>query len=127
MADSAEPLIRTKTAAPRVTVLDRFAVADAAGGEMTPKSRKARALAAYVILTGAPVGRERLKGLLWGDRGDEQAAASLRQALYELRDLAAGPTPALVVSRDQVAPGEGVQTDIAELIASADAGEVAGR
>jgi TolB-like protein/DNA-binding SARP family transcriptional activator len=94
---------------------------------VTPKSRKARALAAYVILTGAPVGRERLKGLLWGDRGDEQAAASLRQALYELRDVVAGPAPVLVVSRDQVAPGEGVDIDLAELSALTDAGELAAR
>jgi DNA-binding SARP family transcriptional activator len=49
------------------------------------KNRKAQALLVYLALTGQPQTREHLATLLWGDRFDEQARNSLRQALYTLR------------------------------------------
>lgn len=53
---------------------------------MTPKGRKARALLAYLVSDpGAKISKGLLATLLWGDRGDEQARSSLRQALFELR------------------------------------------
>lgn len=56
------------------------------GVDHTPSSRKARAIIAYLIgREGEPVPRERLMGLLWGDRGDAQARGSLRQALLDIR------------------------------------------
>ena len=57
------------------------------GEDMTPKARKTRALLAVLALARGNVPRGRLTNLLWGDRGEEQAKASLRQSLYELRDL----------------------------------------
>jgi DNA-binding SARP family transcriptional activator/TolB-like protein/Tfp pilus assembly protein PilF len=57
------------------------------GDELTPKARKTRALLAVLALSKGSVPRSRLTDLLWGDRGEEQAKASLRQALYELRAL----------------------------------------
>lgn len=126
MPDSAEALTSARAEArPRVAVLGRFTVSGADGRDLTPRSRKARALAAYVLLAGEPVGRERLKTLLWGDRGEEQAAASLRQSLYELRDLTGGATPVLTVSRDHVAPGGGEACDLALLAAAAASGDIA--
>lgn len=59
-----------------------------AGDDLTPKSRKTRALLALLALSKSPLPRSRLTDLLWGDRGEDQAKASLRQALYELRSLA---------------------------------------
>ena len=59
-----------------------------AGDDLTPKARKTRALLALVALSKAPIPRDRLADLLWGDRGEDQSKASLRQALYELRSLA---------------------------------------
>ena len=53
------------------------------GTDLTPAGRKTRALLGYLCLVGMPVARERLASLLWGDPGDEQARASLRQAIYE--------------------------------------------
>jgi TolB-like protein len=48
--------------------------------------RKARALLACLALPpGKAWPREKLMALLWGDRAEEQARASLRQALAELR------------------------------------------
>lgn len=61
---------------------------DADGQELTVDTRKARALLAFLIVeSGRWHARERLAGLLWGERGDTQARNSLNQALYELRKL----------------------------------------
>lgn len=49
-------------------------------------TRKDRLLLAYLALTaGRPQARDRLAGLLWGDRGEAQARDSLKQALAGIR------------------------------------------
>jgi DNA-binding SARP family transcriptional activator/TolB-like protein len=49
-------------------------------------SRKARALLAYLVLgDSGPQARERLVGLLWSEVSEENARASLRQIVHELR------------------------------------------
>ena len=56
-------------------------------------TRKTRALLAYLAVHASqPQAREKLAGLLWGDRGESQARHSLNQALLALRrvGLAAG-------------------------------------
>lgn len=51
--------------------------------------RRSRAILAYLSLeAGRRASRERLCGLLWPDRADAQARASLRQCLAELRGAA---------------------------------------
>lgn len=73
------------------------------GRDATPRARKARALVAWLAFhPDRPHSRERLAGLLWGDRAEEQARASLRHCLFELRALAAGPEPLLSISRGTV-------------------------
>ena len=70
----------------RLTLFGRFCVRDALGNEVPIKSKKARALLAYLALPlGKKRSREEVTALLWSDRGDEQARASLRQALSGLR------------------------------------------
>lgn len=65
-----------------------FAVLDAGGGDLTPRSRKGRALLVYLAAhPGEKLPRERLSTLLWSDRGEEQARHSLRQCLHELRRI----------------------------------------
>jgi DNA-binding SARP family transcriptional activator/Tfp pilus assembly protein PilF len=95
------------------------------GGDATPRSRKARALIAYLAL--APdrcAGRERLMDLLWSDRGDDQARASLRQTLAELRGSSLGES--LTISRRDVALVEGAfETDLSRVIAAAQSGDLA--
>ncbi len=49
------------------------------------KNKKAQALLIYLALNGQPQSREHLATLLWGDRFDDQARNSLRQALFALR------------------------------------------
>lgn len=58
-----------------------------AGATIIPvNSKKDRFLLARLGLAGgSPLTREKLCGFLWGDRGEAQARASLRQALVNLR------------------------------------------
>ena len=70
----------------RLSIFGRFRAADALGNEIPIKSKKARALLAYLALPpGKERSREEVMGLLWSERGDEQARSSLRQALSGLR------------------------------------------
>lgn len=86
-----------------VRVFGPFGIVADDGSDTTPGSRKARALLAYCILSSPKaVRREQLTELLWGDRGEEQARASLRQALYEMRELTSGEAPLLIVDRGTV-------------------------
>lgn len=86
------------------------------GERLALKGRKAQALLARLALKpGVPCARETLMALLWSARGDEQARASLRQALAELRRAckAAGAAP-LLVARDAVTlDPEAVSSDVA--------------
>jgi adenylate cyclase len=70
----------------RLNIFGTFRVVDASGKEIPVKSRKSRALLAYLALPpGKPRSREQIMALLWSDRGDQQARSSLRQALSGLR------------------------------------------
>lgn len=69
----------------------------------SPRGRKARAIIAYLASqSGAFVSRERLAGLLWSERGDQQARASLRQTLLELKPYATDGARLLVIEHDHV-------------------------
>ena len=73
-------------AACKLTLLGGFALEAADGGELPLATRKDRLLLAYLALAGGrPQSRERLAGLLWGDRAEAQARDSLKQSLAGLR------------------------------------------
>ena len=56
------------------------------GQKVSLSARKARAMLAYLaVRVDEDIPRETLAGLLWGDRGPDQARASLRQSLAALR------------------------------------------
>jgi TolB-like protein len=84
----------------RLSIFGIFRVADVSGNEIPVKSRKSRALLAYLALPpGKPRSREQIMALLWSDRGDQQARSSLRQALSGLRkDLGEGGLSALRIT-----------------------------
>ena len=70
----------------QITLLNGFHVAAASGQAVEIAAKKTRALLAYLALpAGRQHTRDELADLLWSDRGDKQARASLRQALGELR------------------------------------------
>lgn len=77
-------------------------------------SRKAMALLAYLAMRADEhVSRGHLAGLLWGDSGEEQARANLRQTLSQLRKLFqdAGRDPIMVPFDKVVLQSEGIQID----------------
>jgi tetratricopeptide (TPR) repeat protein len=70
----------------QIKVLGPFRVIRPGGEDCTPKSRKTCALLALLALSqGKRRTRVWLQDRLWGTRGREQGAASLRQSLVEIR------------------------------------------
>lgn len=85
----------------RLFLFGPFTVLAADGRDLTPASRKACAILA--MLAVAPRGtRSRLwlRDKLWSDRGEDQASASLRQALLDIR-RALGPEAAVALAADK--------------------------
>ena len=96
-------VVEARPARYEFTCWGEFALVDGTGRNLSPRGRKARAILAWLAAhPDMPVSRERLAGLLWSDRGEEQARASLRQCLYELRHLSNGGASLLSVARDHV-------------------------
>lgn len=81
-----------------------FRLASPDGDAVTIQGRRARAVLAYLILAPEQTAsRDRLAGLFWGDRGDAQARASLRQCLLELKGaLTDAGADALIATRESV-------------------------
>ena len=72
----------------RLTLLGGFSLVTGDGRQLSLPTRKDRLLLAYLALSaGKPQTRERLAGLLWGDRADAQARDSLKQALAGIRQV----------------------------------------
>jgi len=63
-----------------------FSARDASGKELSLRTRKIRALFAYLAVNAdKPQPRDRLMSLLWSDRSERQARQSLNQALVAIR------------------------------------------
>lgn len=75
------------------------------GAPVKLASKRARALLGYLVLrAGTEVPRSLLAGLLWGERSEIQARASLRQTLSELRGaLAASAKDPIRAGKEAVA------------------------
>ena len=101
--------------AARCRLFGTFSLENASGIPVRLRSRRARALIAYLAMAGARgATRERLSGLLWSDRGEEQARASLRQCLLELKKaLVDAGIDALEVGREQIVlKPNGLRSDV---------------
>ncbi|MGX5850026.1 BTAD domain-containing putative transcriptional regulator [Mesorhizobium sp. PL10] len=112
----------------RLDLLGGFRVTSPEGEILEVPAKKNRALVG--ILAVAPkqeVTRHKLAAFLWGDRGEEQARNSLRQALTAIRkDFAALGADALVLIGDRVALNpKFVTIDVAEFIAASASNDVA--
>jgi adenylate cyclase len=95
-----------------------FKLCAADGAPVDISNRRARALLAYLHLASdRSARRERLCGLLWSDRAETQARASLRQCLFELRDgLSAAGLDLLDVGRERItAPAQALASDVTAL------------
>lgn len=109
----------------RLLGVPRFLGAD--GADIGPRSRKARALVGLLALApGGTASREQLAGLLWSDRPEAQARASLRQAVSELREASPAIASHLLADRQSLglAPGSW-DTDVAVLEAAMESGDLA--
>lgn len=69
-----------------------------------PRGRKACAMLGVVAASSAKcIRREELAELFWGDRGEQQARSSLRQAIGEIRNCEVGANGTVTIGRDEVA------------------------
>ena len=95
-----------------------FKLSPADGEPVEISNRRARGLLAYLHLAPDQTAvREKLGGLLWSDRAEAQARASLRQCLFDLRDtLSTFGLDVLDVGRERiVAPARKLNSDVAQL------------
>ncbi|HET6619650.1 MAG TPA: alpha/beta fold hydrolase [Dongiaceae bacterium] len=101
----------------RVVLLGGFAAFGPDGAALALPTRKAEALLALLLCrSGEAQPRERLVGLLWGDRGDKQARHSLSQTLTSIRSAIGNACEPFTVDREMIA----VRPDAA----SADVGDL---
>jgi TolB-like protein/DNA-binding SARP family transcriptional activator len=102
----------------RLRLIGEFRLTNARGEPVPIVSRRARGILAYLALIPEHAAtRERLCGLLWSDRGESQARASLRQCLVELKETATvAELDLLSIERTHVALVQGRHdSDVAEL------------
>lgn len=102
----------------RIRLLGPMAITND-GRPVAIASKRARALIGYLALReGAEIGRSVITGLLWGERSDSQARASLRQTLSELRGaLKASVHHSIIATKDTVSwvPGSAwIDTKVVE-------------
>jgi DNA-binding SARP family transcriptional activator len=86
----------------RLTLFGAMQARNADGRSVLPRSRKTRAVLAVLALAAGPrqVMRTQLTALLWSRREREQARASLRQSVHELR-VVLGPCADVLLQADR--------------------------
>ena len=98
----------------RLTLFGGFEARGGDGERIRLPTRKAALMLAFLALSpGRAQARETLIGLLWGNRGEDQARSSLRHALSALRKALGAA--AVVAERDTVALApEAVEADVGQ-------------
>jgi TolB-like protein/DNA-binding SARP family transcriptional activator len=85
-----------------LTLFGGFELRRTSGEDIDLAGRKERALLAVLALRpGASQSRDKLAGLLWGDRGDKQARDSLKHSVTRLRQSLSSITPPPVLADRQ--------------------------
>src|SRR5688500_5326936 len=104
----------------RVNMLGGFAAFGPDGAPLALPTRKAEAVLALLLSrAGEAQPRERLIGLLWGDRGDKQARHSLSQTLTAIRGAIGGDP--FIAERETLALDPGtIDADVIDLVALAE-------
>lgn len=109
-------------------LLGGFTISDPKGRDVSPRSRKARGLLGYLLLSDlGSERREKLAGLLWSESTIDQAYDSLRHCLAELRRLGqAAGVPFLDADRQSVRIDRArIKCDVTELKTHLAAGRIA--
>jgi DNA-binding SARP family transcriptional activator len=98
-----------------ITLLGRLDVARDGASVPLPRSKKTRALLAYLVATGRPQSRAQLCELLW--EGPDDPRAALRWSLTKIRTiLDEGATTRIVADHEQVSfAAHGAEVDMAAL------------
>ncbi|KAB1121591.1 SARP family transcriptional regulator [Neorhizobium galegae] len=93
----------TKHAVFRMYLLGPFSLVDSKGKSATPRSQKAQAILAMLALS-ARGSRSRvwLRDKLWSDRSEDQAAASLRQALLDIHKALGSSRDLIIADKNTV-------------------------
>ena len=92
----------------QLNLFGRFALTGPDGADIVVRSAKGRALLAYLALSpGRARSRDQIIALLWSDRAEAQARASLRQALASLRKDLGAAGDILKSDNETVALAEG--------------------
>jgi DNA-binding SARP family transcriptional activator/pimeloyl-ACP methyl ester carboxylesterase len=108
----------------RVNMLGGFSAVGADGAPLALPTRKAKAVLALLLCRpGEAQPRERLIGLLWGDRGDKQARHSLSQTLTSIR-AAIGDDPFLAERETLAIDRDKIGADVIDLAALSDRGDL---
>jgi len=110
-----------------IRIFGRLRIFDArTKSEIHFRSRKALALlCCLAVATDHALTRERAMELLWGSRGEDQARASLRQILHEIR-LSLGERDAIEFGRHHLSARAGaIDTDLNEMVRLAEDGDIA--
>jgi DNA-binding SARP family transcriptional activator/alpha-beta hydrolase superfamily lysophospholipase len=88
----------------QVILLGGFAVHGPDGRPLNLPTRKAEAVLALLASRGGEaLSRERVIGLLWGDRGDKQARHSLSQTLTSIRGVLGDSPDPFIAERESIA------------------------
>lgn len=109
-------------------LLGGFTISDPTGRDVSPRSRKARGLLGYLLLSDlGSERREKLAGLLWSESAIDQAYDSLRHCIAELRRLGqAAEVPFLDADRQSVRIDRSrIRCDVTDLKASLAAANIA--
>lgn len=102
----------------QIRLLGNFELIGPDGSAIPVPTKKNRGLLAILALSpGRQVTRERLCGLLWGERGEEQARSSLRQSLAVLRKELGEAEPMIIQTRDDLVQLQSVAADVTDLLA----------
>jgi tetratricopeptide (TPR) repeat protein len=105
-------------AAYRMYLIGPFAITDPEGKALTPKSQKSQAVLAMLALSlRGSRSRVWLRDKLWSDRPEDQASASLRQALLDIRKCLGDARDILVADKNTVSLRmDRIRLDIDEIL-----------
>ncbi|MEO0990663.1 MAG: winged helix-turn-helix domain-containing protein, partial [Pseudomonadota bacterium] len=111
-----------------IKLFGKFSVHDAQGNPIAIAGSKTQGLLAFLALNAElPPTRDRIISLFWGERFNDQARQSLRQALRKLRQLlddAEGE--ALVVDQERIGLNPAVvEVDVEAFVSAASQGDLA--
>ena len=109
----------------RLITLGGLALLDEAGRPVTALGPRNLALLAYLALATKPLTRDHVAELFWGDRDEDRARHSMREALSKLRQVLGPAAIARRSDRVMLEPSVNLSVDAKALAAASSAGDAA--